>query len=175
MAQKTISPFAGPALRFITADTRASGEADVLREVEELLEERRPAAALERIGRRGVGSPWLANAAAVCRLRMGDARSAVETYRDLLLTGGLFPREEVPTVIKANFAAALIADGNPTGGLRVLDELRQEGHPAVREIRDAVRRWEQGMTFWQMLWYRLGGDPPRPLVLDFPPGRLYEA
>src|SRR5690242_15582907 len=65
---QTVSPQAGSALPLITADARASGEADVLREVEKLLGEGRPAAALERIGRSRDGSPWLANAAAVCRL-----------------------------------------------------------------------------------------------------------
>jgi hypothetical protein len=174
MAQKMVSPQAGPTLPFITADATASGEADVLREVEVLLGEGRPAAALERIGRSRDGSPWLANAAAVCQLRMGDVRSAVETFRRLVLAGGLFLRDDVQAVFKVNFAAALIADGNLTGGLRVLDELRQEEHPAVREIRDAVRRWEEGMTFWQKIRWYAGGRPPRPLVLDFPPGRLHE-
>lgn len=169
MAQKTMSPQAAPAGSFNTADARPSEEADVLREVEKLLEEGRPDAALERIRRSRDASPWLANATAVCQLRLGDARSAVDTYRGLVLTGGLFLREDAPTVFKVNFAIALIADGNLTGGLRVLDELRQEEHPAVREIRDAVRRWEEGMTFWQKLRWYAGGGPPRPLVLDFPP------
>ncbi len=156
------------------ADTRPSEVVEILQKAEKLLGEGRPAAALEQIRRSRMRSPWLANAAAVCQLRLGNSRSAVDTYRDLVLTGGLFLREEAPTVFKVNFAAALIADGNLTGGLRVLDELRQEEHPAVREIRGAVRRWEEGMTFWQRLWYSLGGRPPRPLVLDFAPGRLHE-
>src|SRR4051794_551621 len=88
VVQKTLSPQTKPAVTNGRADPRASGEAEVLREVEKLLGEGRPAAALERIGRSKDGSPWLANAAAVCRLHLGDARSAVETYRGLVLTSG---------------------------------------------------------------------------------------
>jgi len=174
MVQKTMSPRAGTNGPADVAVARPPEAAELLRKAEKLLGEGRPEAALELTGRPGVSSPWLANAAAVCQLRLGKARAAVDVLRELVLKGGLFLREDAPTVFKVNFAAALIADDNLTGGLRVLDELRQEEHPAVREIRDAVRRWEAGMTFWQRLRWRAGGRPPRPLVLDFPPGRLHE-
>ena len=42
----------------------------------------------------------------------------------------------------------------------------------MREIREAIRRWKEGRTFWQKLWWSVGGQPPRPLVLDFALGRL---
>jgi hypothetical protein len=173
MVQKMMVPQAGQAGPANAADTWPPEVADVLGKVKKLLEEGQPAAALELIGRSRLGSPWLANAAAVCQLRLGNARVAVDTFRGLVLAaGGLLLREDVPAVFKVNFAAALIADGNLSGGLRTLGEVRDEGHPAVREIRDAVRRWEAGMAFWQKLWWSLGGEPPRPLVLDFPMGRL---
>ena len=55
------------------------------------------------------------------------------------------------------------------------DEMREFFTTKIpQEIRDAVRRWEEGMTFWQKLRWYAGGGPPRPLVLDFPPGRLQE-
>src|SRR5262249_24966424 len=106
-------------------------------------------------------------------LRLGNTKVAVNTFRGLVLTaGGLVLRDDVPAVFKMNFATALLADGNLPGGLRVLDEVRDEGHPAVREVREAVRRWKAGMTVWPRLWGSVGGQPPRPLVLDFALGRL---
>jgi hypothetical protein len=145
--------------------------ADLLGKVHKLLEEGQPAEALQLLGRSRNNTPWLANAAAVCQLRLGNARVAVDALRGLVLSG-LFLRDNVPAVFKTNFATALIADGNLSGGLRTLNEVQDEDHPAVREVRDAVRRWEGSMTFWQRLWCLLGGQPPRPFVLDFQPGRL---
>jgi hypothetical protein len=169
MVQKTTSPLAVPAGK---ADAWPAEVAGILGEVRELLDAGRPAEALERISRSEPGSPWLGNAAAVCRLRLGDARAAVDMLRGLVVTGGLFLRDDVPAVLKVNFAAALIADGNLSGGLRTLGEVGDKTHPAVAEVRDAVRRWEAGMTFWQRLWWSVGGQPPRPLVLHPPPGWL---
>jgi hypothetical protein len=145
--------------------------ADVFGKVEKLLEEGKPAAALARIRSSGIDSPWLANAVGVCQLRLGDARAAVDTFRRLVLTGGLIVRDDVPAVFRVNFATALLADGNLEGGLRALDEIRED-HPAVRQIRDTVRRWKASMTLWQRVWWFVGGKPPRPLVLDDPLGRL---
>jgi hypothetical protein len=159
MVQKTTSPPTVPA-----------EVAGVLREVQGLLDAGRPGEALERISRSQPGSLWLANAAAVCRLRLGDPTAALGTLRGLVVTGGLFLRDDVPAVLKVNFAAALIADGNLSGGLRTLGEIGDRAHPAVAEVRDAVRRWEAGMTFWQRLWWSFGGAPPRPLAP--PPGWL---
>jgi hypothetical protein len=172
MVQKTTSAQAGPTGQANAAEARPPEVADLLGKVEKLLEEGRPAAALQRVGSSRISSPWLANAAGVCQLRLGNVKAAVDTFRGLVLAaGGLILREDVPTVFKVNFATALLADGNLSGGLRVLDEIREE-HPAVREMRDAVRRWKGGMTLWQKLWWSVGGQPPRPLVLDFALGRL---
>jgi hypothetical protein len=170
MVQQTTVPQAMPAGQPASWPPEVAG---LLGQVQALLEQDQPAAALEQIRRSGLNSPWLVNAAAVCRLRLGNPKVAVETFRGLVLgAGGLVLREDVPALYKINFATALLIDGNLSGGLRVLDEVREEGHPAVVEIRDAIRRWKAGMTFWQRLWRSLGGEPSRPLVLDFPPGRL---
>jgi len=154
-------------------DTRPPEVAELLAQVAKFLEEGQPGAALERISRAKISSPWLTNAVGVCQLRLGNAKVAIDTFRGLVLaTGGLILRADVPTLFKVNFATALLADGNLSGGLTALDEIRDEGHPAVREIREAVRRWKEGMTFWQKLWWYAGGQPPRPLVLDFALGRV---
>src|SRR5262249_18373173 len=153
------------------ADARQPEVADLLRKVEKFLEEGKPAAALERIARSRISSPWLENATGVCQLRLGNPAGAIDTFRRLVLApGGLILRGDVPTPFKVNFATALLMDGNLSGGLQVLAELREEC-PAARAIRDAVRRWKGGMTFWQRLWMAFGGQPPRPLPLDFPLGQ----
>jgi hypothetical protein len=145
MVQKTQSSRSGPATRANAVDTTPPEAADLLGQVAKLLEEGQPAAALERISRSKLSSPWLTNAAGVCQLRLGDAKVAVDTFRGLVLAaGGVVLRDGVPAVFKINFATALLADGNLPGGLRVLDEIRDEGHPAVRGIRDAIRRWKEG-------------------------------
>jgi hypothetical protein len=173
MVQKTTMPQMVSTGPVNAADTRPPEVVDLLGKVEKLLEEGQPVVALERISRSKLSSPWLMNAAAVCQLRLGNAKVAVDTFRGLVLAaGGLVLREDVPTVFKANFAMALLADGNLSGGLRVLDEIREKEHPAVRELWDAVQQWKAAMTFWQRLWWSLGGEPPRPLILDFPLGCL---
>src|SRR4051812_12600004 len=144
LQQMTRWPQSGPVHQANTADALPPEVADVLRKVQKLLDEGQPAAALEQIGGSNLDSPWLANAAGVCQLRLGNANAAVETFRGLVLTG-LFLREDAPTVFEVNFATALIADGNLSGGLRTLSEIREEGHPAVLEIRHAIRRWAAGM------------------------------
>ncbi len=166
MVQKMTRPQAGP------ADAGLLEVVDVLWKVAKLLEDGRPAAALTVLGDCKIKSPWLQNATGVCQLRLGHVKAAVETFRGLVLSGGLILRGDVPTVFKVNFAVALLADGNLSGGLLALDEIRQEDHPAVKETRDAFRRWRAGMTFWQRLRLSLGGQPARPLVLDFPVGWL---
>jgi hypothetical protein len=173
MVQKTTSPQMGPDSQASAADASRPEVADLLGKVEQLLANGQPSTALQRIGSSKVSSPWLANAAGVCQLRLGNAKAAVDTFRRLVLAaGGLILREDVPVVFKVNFAAALLADGNLAGGLRVLDEVGDKGHPAVGVIRDAVQRWKGGMTFCQKLWWSVGGHPPRPLVLDFALGSL---
>jgi hypothetical protein len=146
--------------------------AGLLGDVQCMLDADRAAEALDRIARSKIRSPWLSNAAAVCQLRLGNARTAVDVLHRLVVAGGLFLRADAPVAFKVNFATALIADGNLSGGLRTLDEIRDEGNPVVQEIRDAVRRWEAEMTLGRRLWYVLGGRPHRPFVPDFPLGRL---
>jgi hypothetical protein len=173
MVQKIQLSLPGSATQTNAVPTRPPEVTDLLGQVAKFLEAGQPAAALERIRRSKLSSPWLTNAAGVCQLRLGNAELAVDTFRSLVLAaGGLVLRDDVPAEFKINFATALLADGNLTGGLRVLDEARDEGHPAAREIRDAIRRWKEGMTFWQKLRWSVGGQPPRPLVLDFALGRL---
>jgi hypothetical protein len=109
----------------------------------------------------------------VCLLRLGEAGRAVDVFRGLvLIPGTVCVRPDAAPEHKSNFAAALLAAGNLAGGLRALDEVGDEGRPAVRRLRDAVRRWREGLSFWERLRWRLGGGPPSPVALDGDLGEL---
>lgn len=55
-----------------------------------------------------------------------------------------------------------------TGCIVTLGQAHYEGHPLVRRLRDALRRWRRGLSFWEKVRSALGGDVARPVELDFP-------
>jgi hypothetical protein len=67
---------------------------------------------------------------------------------------------------------ALLLSGNVSGGQHACTEVGDDHHPAVVKLRQALRRWEQGLTFWQRINWWMGGQPDHPFVPDFPPGDL---
>ncbi|QJW94562.1 tetratricopeptide repeat protein [Frigoriglobus tundricola] len=117
-------------------------------------------------------SPWVRNARGVCLLRLGRPAQAVEVLRGLVFARhGLSVRPNVHPVFAANYATALLLDGNPDGFHGILSSVRDRSHPAVTRLDDAVWRWKVGMTFWQRVASIFGVGGP-PLVIDFPPGEL---
>jgi hypothetical protein len=147
--------------------------ADLLGRAGALLAEGRPDKALDHVARAKVNSPWTENALGVCQLRLGNTRVALDVFRGLAMgPGGLILRDDVPAVFKTNFATALLASGNLPGAVSALGRVRDEEHPAAPRLRAAVRLWEGELTFWQRLNWWLGGEPDRPLILDFPLGDL---
>ncbi len=152
---------------------RPSEWATRLQRAEALLRAGRPQEALDLLARAGPPTPRLTNAVGVCLLRLGEAERAVDVFRGLvLIPGTVCLRPDAAPEHKSNFAAALLAAGNVAGGLRALDEAGDEGRPAVRQLRAAVRRWREGLSFWQRLRWRLGGSPPRPVALGGDLGEL---
>jgi hypothetical protein len=94
-------------------------------------------------------------------------------FRGLVLAaGGLILRDDVPVFFKTNYATALLAAGNLGGCLSVLAEVRDEVNPAVTRLRASIRRWRDGLTFWERLNWWMGGQPERPVALAFAPGDL---
>src|SRR5262249_51595959 len=166
------SPAAGMPREASGAEARPPAVVDLLGEVSKLLGEGQTERALDVAARARVPSAWVTNALGVCRLRLRNPRLAVDLFRGLVLGGGVVPRQDVPAVFKTNYATALLLSGNIAGGLRALDEVRDEQCPAVGRLREAVRRWERNLTFWQRVNWWLGGEPDRLLTLDFPPGDL---
>jgi hypothetical protein len=163
-----------------TAPDQANGAAPtspelatLLGRVEQMLHEGDPGKALEQVARAKVTSPWAMNALGVCQLRLGNAKVAVDVFRGLVLApGGIVLRDDVPTVFKTNYATSLLVAGNLGGCLSVLSNLRDEDDPCVERLKSAIGRWKEGLTFWQKVNWCLGGQPERPVTLDFPPGDL---
>jgi hypothetical protein len=147
--------------------------AALLGRVEQLLQGEGPKAALEYLNRSRVVSAWATNARGVCLLRLGEAQRAVDLFRGLVLgAGSLCLRDDVPTLFKTNFATALLLADNLAGCLSTLALINDEADPAVGRLRAAIRRWQQGLTFWQKVRWHLGSPLGRPVELDFPPGDL---
>jgi len=146
--------------------------ADMLIKAEELLRAGEPMKALDLIGRTKIRSPWVTNALGVCQLRLGNTKDAVDVFRGLVLgAGGILLREDVPAVFKTNFAVALLEAGNVAGCLSALADVREE-HPAVGKLKAAIQRWKESLTLWERINWYMGGQPDRPVALDFPPGDL---
>jgi hypothetical protein len=144
---------------------------DLLTRAEQLLRESRPREALALLPA-ATDSTWLRNARGVCLLRLGRASQAVETLRDLVFErAGFAVRADADPVFQANYATALLLDGNAEGFWSILGGIRDRTSPAVARLDDAVRRWRAGMTLGQRIASAVGIGGPR-FALDFPPGDL---
>jgi hypothetical protein len=105
-------------------------------------------------------------------MRRGRPGEASEALRDLVFDHtGFATRPDADPAFLANFATALLLDGNPDGFWSILGRVDDRSHPAVARIDDAVRRWKAGMTLGQRVASALGVGGPR-FALDFPPGEL---
>ena len=82
--------------------------------------------------------------------------------------------DDLPLAVKVNFATALVAAGERSGGEHVLDEIGNEIEPGVQRLRTAIRRWESRLTFLQRFLLRLGFEPNVPLELIPPLGELLD-
>jgi hypothetical protein len=145
-------------------------EVDLLARVDALLRAGRAREALALLPR--TDSPWLRNARGVCLLRLGRPGEAVEVLRDLVFDHtGFAIRRDADPVFQANYATALLLDGNAEAFWSVLSGIADRTHPAVGRLDDAVRRWKAGMTLGQRIASALGIGGPQ-FALDFPPGDL---
>jgi hypothetical protein len=145
-------------------------EAGLLARVDAHLRDGRPREAFALLP--GTGSPWLENARGVCLLRLGRTGQAIDALRGLVQhPSGFGVRPDADPAFQANYATALLLDGNTDGFFGVLGGIRERTHPAVARLTDAVRRWKAGMTVWQRVASAFGVGGPR-LSLDFPPGEL---
>lgn len=151
-----------------------SKNALVLAEVQRLLELQKPGRALEAIGATSAGDLALANAKAVCLMRVGRAQAAVHLLRPLVLQAGCVTvRLDVPRHVLLNLATALLLDGNVTGSRSLLAMVAPDD-PDRERLENAINTWFRSLSICGRLNWYLGGNPKKPPTLDFPPGLLGE-
>ena len=141
---------------------------ELLARAEQMLQAEGPQPALDLLARSKDPSAWVVNARAVCLLRLGETERALELFRGLVLGPVGIGMRDAPTVFKANYAAAQLLTGNLTGCIVTLGQARDEAHPSVQRLREAIRRWERGLPFWEKVRWYLGGSARRPVELDRP-------
>jgi len=141
-------------------------------QIEDLLKTGQPKKALDVLAGSKIDSPWSTNATGVCLMRLGQVEQAVGVFRNLVLSSGLFLRSEMPAAWKVNFATALLMTDNLTGSIQVLRDIKEEDHPSVQRLRNAIRQWEEELSLWEKLQWHLGGQPARRVKLNYPPGEL---
>ncbi|QDU06241.1 hypothetical protein V6x_59930 [Gimesia chilikensis] len=146
---------------------------ELLKKVEQLLLEDAPDRALQLIAKSKIKSDWLKNATAVCQMRLGNYQVAIDIYRSILLTNGVFLRSDAPTVFKCNFAVALLLNKNIQGFDSALAAVRGADHPAISRLKTTVKDWKQKLTIWQKIQLVCGTHPNVPIELSFPPGDLH--
>lgn len=146
--------------------------AQVLAKVKQLLDEQCPDKALEVITRSRLKSPWITNAAGVCQLRLGNPKQAVAALQSLVVVSAVLLKRDAPIVFKINYAVALLASDNLPGCLSVLNEIHDEENLTVQQVRAAIQRWRQSLSFWQKVRWYLGDDPRQKVALDFPLGEV---
>ncbi|MCE5327161.1 MAG: hypothetical protein LLG01_12190 [Planctomycetaceae bacterium] len=144
----------------------------VLAKTGALLDQGRPEEALSAISHCGFNSIRLANARGVCLLRMGRVGQALSLFRDLVYPGGAFTIPDgTPTVFQTNYVTALLTAGNVTIAKSLLGRIREQDHPSVVKIKEALRRWSADLGLIGRAKLLLGGSPTKP-VLDYAPGDL---
>lgn len=141
-------------------------------QIEKYLHASQPKKALDVLAQNKAYSAWSTNAVAVCLLRVGKADHAVQLLRNLVLSGSVLLRPDVPTAWKVNFATALLMTDNLFGCIQVLRDIRDEHHPGVQRLRGAIRCWHRELTMAEKFLWFLGGQPARRVELDFLPGEL---
>ena len=138
-----------------------------------LLEQNRPADALELLAGGGEHGAWVQNARGVCLLRLGRAKDAFKVFRDLVFPGGAFAiPDETPTAFRVNYVTSLLLNGNTTVALTLMDEIHDRQDPGFIRLRDAVRTWKRQLGPVRRALLAIGVVPDAPVALDFPPGEL---
>ncbi|MCA9174863.1 MAG: hypothetical protein KDB14_10310 [Planctomycetales bacterium] len=147
----------------------------LLHEAMQLVEAGELEQALKRLTKESSCSPDVLNARGVCLLRLGRTADAIRVLRSFVLAPGCTcMRPELPVIYRANFATSLLLGGLALGVRYTLAEFAEKDHPSVVRLRDAMRRWEQGLSWWQRLGWRCGLAPAVPIAIDFVPGEFVD-
>jgi hypothetical protein len=146
---------------------------DLLDGAHKLLDEGRPADALDLINRSGQRSASIQNARGVCMLRTGKYDQAMAIFRDLVFPGGSLSIDpKARTVFQTNYAASLLMAGNVVVGESILSQIQEKKHPAVVRLKLVVKRWKKSLGLLRAALLLLGAYPDKPVSFDFAPGDL---
>jgi len=149
-------------------------ETELLREVQVFLDAGQPDKALEALRSNRQRSKALLNAYGVCLMRTGQIDKANAVFRDLAIPGGGFCLDpDAPTVFKTNYATALLLGKHVDGCVGVLNQIKDQSHPAVRRIRGAIEEWKRTLGRVRRFFIPLLGLPDEAVPLAFPPGDLW--
>ena len=131
--------------------------------------------ALQVLSNSHSASQEVLNARGVCLLRLARAEDALRVFRSLVLSaGGIWMKPELPVIYRSNFATSLLLRGNYLGVRQTLSEIPERTHPSVVRLLNSVSRWENSLTWWQRLGWRVGLAPDVPIKLDFSPGDIVD-
>ena len=145
---------------------------DSLNHVQLLLDQDKPQDALDYLNSACNGQARFHNARAVCHLRLGNASQAVGILRKLVYPDGAAKPAADQPLYQANLAAALISDGHLVAAAMVLKQVRDNDHPAVRTVRQALEAWKKTLGLGERFIFWLGVDLGIPCTASDRPGSL---
>lgn len=144
--------------------------AETMQNVRSLLQQGKPEQALNVVNSARLTSPEMDNARGVCLMRMGNLEQATQHFRHLVFRSGVGLAPDAPADYKVNYATALLLSGNLPGCNTVLNEVYEKAHPGMQQLKAAIRRWKQSLSFGQRLTMLIGVQPSTPVTLDYAPG-----
>jgi hypothetical protein len=98
-----------------------------------------------------MGNAELSNAYGVCLMRAGELDKAVDVFQGLCLSSSVCFKLDASALCLANYATALLLKGNVSGCVGVLRQARNQAHPAVRRLLDAIARWRSSLSWVERL------------------------
>ncbi|MBE7506191.1 MAG: hypothetical protein HS101_07870 [Planctomycetia bacterium] len=140
--------------------------------ISDLLDQDKPADALDVIARFGAKNDEIRNAYGVCLMRLGELDKALEVYRSLCISQGVCLKPDAPVAHLINYATDLLLLQNVAGCIDILREIRASSHPGAARVQSAVDQWRRSLRWWQRLSLLVGIEPDVAIRLEYPPGVL---
>jgi len=116
-------------------------------------------------------SQWKQNAIAVCQIRLGNPKKALEIYRQLIVSGIDFT-PDTPPVYKINFALTLLLTDNYDGFSSTLSSVDAREHAGKSELLAIAREWRSKFNLMQSALFWTFGVLPK-IPIDIGPSAGY--
>ncbi|QDU78453.1 hypothetical protein Pla110_01570 [Polystyrenella longa] len=119
--------------------------------------------------------PEIRNARGVCLMRMERHREALSLFRALVIPlSCTWMRPELPVIYRANLVTALMLAKLPQGAQNALQEIKEQDHPSVIRLRDAMHHWASQLSWGRWLHWKSGLDMTDEIPLHFPAGNFFD-